>query len=268
VAASTGKINSSVPEMLRSLDVQILQNHTSQPDDEFVLVDISEPEYFDTFVSVPQVREIFDHHPGFEDFWQDILGEKSRIEHIGAACTLIFEEWEKAGILAQISHESALLLACGILDNTLNFGAQISTQRDQHAYDTLVKIANLPTNLPEIYFSDCQKMIERNIEATIKNDTKKFKVAIGQIAIWDANEILQNYRDQIAAVLLQFSPDWYANIICIKDGKSHFLCTNEKLKNYLTQLLDLKFVGDIATADRMWLRKEIFKTEITKNTNF
>lgn len=34
------------------------------------------------------------------------------------------------------------------------------------------------------------------------------------------------------------------------------------MKEWLSNLLDVKFIGNIAPANRMWLRKEIFKADI------
>lgn len=268
VAASTARPNSSVPQMLLELKVHLQNGHQTAPDDEFVIIDMSDPDYFDEFVKPMQVAKIFDHHPGFEDFWHDKIGNSAKIEHIGAACTLVFEEWEKSGLLPKISQESALLLACGILDNTLNFGAKISTKRDNYAYKTLAKVAKLPKDVPHKYFADCQKTIANDIESTLKNDTKNMKITIGQIAVWNADEIIGGCKEQIAKTLAQISPDWYANIIAIKDGKSHFLCTNGELQKYLAKLLNVKFINNVATADRMWLRKEIFKEEIVRGMEY
>lgn len=268
VAASTAKLNSSIPKMLESLNLKINTDYIPASDDRFVIVDLSDPEHFDKFVRPVQVVEIFDHHPGFEDFWCGQIGDKSKIQHIGAACTLIFEEWESAGLLSKISYESALLMACAILDNTLNFGASITTDRDHHAYQALAKVADLPDDLPQKYFAECQKLIESDIVETLNNDTKKMSLAIGQVAVWDAGNLITNYRDQIGQTLCDISIDWYANIISMKDRKSTILCTNEKLKKYLEELLGVSFTGDIAVANRMWLRKEIFKEELSRGLKY
>ncbi|MGD8374481.1 MAG: DHH family phosphoesterase [Candidatus Woesebacteria bacterium] len=267
-AVSTARLNSSIPKMLKSLDLKINTDYLPASDDRFVIVDLSDPEHFDKFVRPVKVVEIFDHHPGFEDFWRDQIGDKSKIQHVGAACTLIFEEWENAGLLDKISYESALLMACAILDNTLNFGASITTDRDHHAYQALVKVADLPDDLPQIYFAECQKLIESDIVETLNSDTKKMKLAIGQITAWDASNLITNYRDQISQTLCDIGIDWYANIISMKDRKSNILCTNEKLKKYLKNLLNVSFAGDIAVADRMWLRKEIFKEELSRGLRY
>lgn len=91
---------------------------------------------------------------------------------MGAACTQVFEKWEQSGLLKEISETSARLLMCGILDNTLNFGADITTERDHHAYGMLKKYANLPEDWPARYFRDCQKVILQNLSASLKHDTK------------------------------------------------------------------------------------------------
>ena len=37
---------------------------------------MSDPAYFDKVVDVEKVDEVIDHHPGFEQHWQDRIGDK------------------------------------------------------------------------------------------------------------------------------------------------------------------------------------------------
>ena len=273
IAGSSARPNSSVPGLLRDLKIDFCYEYSPAKGDQFVLVDISESQHFDSIVDHDNILEIIDHHPDFIEYWQTKPEVKAEIEFIGAACTLVYERWADSGLAAKISYESALLLACGILDNTLNLRAQVTTDRDRQAYEELCKSVKLPENLPEIYFEGCQKLIQKDLRDTILNDTKPVlypsrsadePVFAGQIAIWSAREMLQNSGRQIGEILGERGLPWYANIISIEDGKSHFLCTDKHLQNWLTELLGVKFAGDQATADRMWLRKEIMQQDLTR----
>ena len=158
-AVSTAQQNESIPPSLRKWKVAFSNAYAASPEDTFTLIDISEPQYIDNFVELERVDEVIDHHPGYEEYWHDLIGEKADIEPIGASCTQIYERWEKAGKLKKISKESAGLLMSGILDNTLNFGAKITNQRDRHAYSELAKYAGLPEDWPAHYFGEIQKNI-------------------------------------------------------------------------------------------------------------
>jgi nanoRNase/pAp phosphatase (c-di-AMP/oligoRNAs hydrolase) len=128
-AVSTAPLNESISETVHSWHAPLLTltEYNPSEDDTFTLIDVSDPSYFDKIVDIDRVDEVIDHHPGFEKHWQGLIGDKSDIEFIGAACTLVYERWRAAGQLGRMSVLSARLLICGILDNTLNFGAQPTT---------------------------------------------------------------------------------------------------------------------------------------------
>jgi len=264
--------NQSIPAIVREWQTDIATTYTPADGDTFILIDVSEPEYFEPFVNHDRIDEVIDHHPGLEEYWKARIGGGAIIEHVGAACTQIFEKWEQAGLLADMSQTSARLLMCGILDNTLNFGAEITTDRDHHAYAELARIADLPENWPAQYFSACQDGITVDLPQAIKDDTKTmagFKtfpdpIEVGQLAIWDGPGLAQHSYETFKHVLSAGQPLWFMNLISIKDGRSYFLADNAAVQAWLSDLLGVKFDGTVAAADRMWLRKEIKKADIVK----
>jgi nanoRNase/pAp phosphatase (c-di-AMP/oligoRNAs hydrolase) len=267
-AVSTAPLNESVPEAVRAWGNPLESNYAPSKDDVFVLIDVSDPEQLDPIVDLDRVEAIIDHHPGFETLWQERIGDKAYIETIGAACTLVYEFWKESGLLGRMSTLSARLLICGILDNTLNFGAKITTERDKAAYDDLIKRADLPDNWPATYFSECQKMILSDLARAVKQDTKSMTLKtftepmrIGQLAVWDASDVLKN-QAALDSAMTGVEPYWFINVISIGEAKSYFLCANAALKVWLSELLNVTFDGNIAEADRMWLRKEIAKEDL------
>jgi len=268
VATSSAPLNESITSSLRQLEVSFEKEFVPSSTDEFVLVDISFPYYFDPIVADERVVAIVDHHPGHEEHWKSRLGSHARIEQVGAACTQVFEEWKSRAMLSEMSGSSAKLLAAGILDNTLNFGAKISTQRDVDAYSQLAAIAGLPDDWPSRYFSECQQSVEDNLEAALKNDLKtgmqNLPEAVGQLSVWDAKLILEDRFTEIASVMQEKSNQWLLNIISISDGQSWLVATDSGVKKQISVLLGVSYVGSIARADRMWLRKEILAAALAK----
>jgi inorganic pyrophosphatase/exopolyphosphatase len=267
-AASTATPNESVPKLVREWPVNIASTYISSPEDTFTLIDISESQFFDPIVKLEQIDTIIDHHPGLEKYWHDKIGDNSIIEHVGAACTQVYEQWKKADMTDQISKTSARLLMCGILDNTLNFGATITSQRDHDAYNVLAKYADLPDDWPAQYFSACGESIEQDPVGAVKNDTKVMEfatyeqpVTIGQFAVWDAKSVAQNHQEELMAFFAGKNP-WFINIISIGERKSYFLCEDPGLQHWLSRLLAIQFHGPLAVASRPWLRKEIMRQSI------
>lgn len=269
-AVSEAPPNESVTGTIRTWPVLIDRDYVTKPDDHFVLIDVSDPERFDSSVDTNRIDKIIDHHPSHVDEWLQKLGDKAVIEAVGAACTQVWEQWRDAGLLDQMSQTSARLLLCGILDNTLNFEAHITTDRDRAAYDDLRKRAGLAENWPELYFEECEQAILNDLGSALMNDTKELvlngfalhRVGVGQLVVWHGDKIVNDDLQRITAVLGDTYTEWFANVVSIGENRSYFICTNQQLQQWLSQVLDVKFVHDVARADRLWLRKEIMKAAI------
>ncbi len=268
VAVSTSTWNESITPTLHALSSGLLTNYEPNANDSFVLIDISDPGYLDKVVDPIRVVEIMDHHPGFMTNWSDSV-TKLQIEEIGAACTMVYNRWAEENLAGKMSATSAKLLACGILDNTFGFRAKITTMRDQQAYAELARHAQLPDDWPAQYFEECQDQIMSNLSGAIYNDSKilRFKslgkeLCVGQLVIWNAGTILSNNLADIEPILTRKRPDWFMNIVSIEDGQSHFIAQDPQIHQWISKLLDVQFEGNIASADRLWLRKEIMKRDL------
>lgn len=271
LAVCTAPLNESVSDTVRSWNAPIQATYEPSERDEFIVIDVSHPDYFDIIVNLKKVSEVIDHHPGFEQYWRDKIGDRATIEFIGAACTLVYEKWKLAGLLGGMSVTSARLLICGILDNTFNFGAKVTTQRDIDAYEELVKIADLPDDFTTQYFSECQSAILRDLVGAIRSDTKILSfqtfgqpMSVGQLVVWNGDKILAESQGAIVQTLSAIKPDWYMNLAVISEGKSYFIAENRGVQRWLGKLLDVRFDNNIAIADRLWLRKEIIKQDIER----
>lgn len=134
--------NYSVPELLRVRDYEggVFE---LRPDDEAIILDVSLPDVIGKLVPEDHILELIDHHPGYEEHWKGQLGNRAIIEKIGAVATLVFEWWGKCWDYGKMSPDVAKLLLAAILDNTLYFNAEITTQRDRDAADKLAGIARI-----------------------------------------------------------------------------------------------------------------------------
>lgn len=241
--------------------------HDYQPtsDDEFVLVDVSDYHHFDPLVVLERVVEVIDHHPGYENYWQQKLGSAADIRPIGAAATQVFQRWQAAGVLPQISVQSAALLATAILDNTQNFTGQMTTPADIEAYVDLASRAKLPADWPRQYFLECQASIESNLAAALAADSKRMKPEsnlpcfFAQMTVWDADALLQKHLPLIRRWMAEQGDDWLLNVISIRDRESCFLAPAEVSQQKLNRLLPLDWQGGLAVRAPSMLRKELLK---------
>jgi len=261
-AVSTAELNHTVPYSLRKLSVK-LEDYQIQENDEYVIVDVSNPEYFDKFVKEAKVIKIIDHHTGFEEYWIEKINKNANIEFIGAAATLVFEEYEKNNMQNNINGDIARLLMAAILDNTLNFTAEVTSIRDRRAYQKLQEIVK-EEQFERKYFDECQQNIEQDIEGAIKKDTKIHKISaylpnlILQLNVWNKDFMVSN-MDKIIEILEKMDSEWMINLICLQDKKSYIIAEKEDIKIKLEKLLNSKFDDRIMTLNNVILRKEIIK---------
>ncbi len=224
-----GALNNSVTESVRAWGLEYLTAPT-HPDTEYVIVDISDPAHIATCAEMGTVTEVYDHHPGFENYWQDKIGERSHIEPIGAAATLIWEEFKIRGHAEHISPLSARLLAVAILSNTLNFGAVITHERDHTAYAELMTIAILTDEWIASYFTEQETAVMLDVRQAIINDTKilsipalPFAMTVGQLELWDGSAFLGHNLEAIESALTSFGEEhWIMSIPSLSEKQNHF----------------------------------------------
>jgi inorganic pyrophosphatase len=263
-AVSSAPLNESITRELRRHDIGTT-SHIAHAEDTFVLVDVSDPSHLDPLVDIDRVVEVIDHHHGYEDFWHARLGERACIEHIGAAATQIHERWRNAGMMEQMDPAVARLLLAAIVDNTLNFQARVTTERDRRACIELLAIAKVGSDWVARYFSDCQTAIEDKLESAVLSDAKRMvpgpnrPAVLGQLVVWDAQRILATKRNVIGAAMQSIGDDWAINIVSISEGRSYFLSGSRQSQEKLSRLLDRDVSNGVLAYDRLILRKELLR---------
>lgn len=261
VAVSTAPFNQSVPKMIQDLSYGLDKMPENLDEAKFIVVDVSNPEFFDTFVKPEKIIEVIDHHTGFESYWKERLGDKAEIERIGSVCTMIFEKIVAAEKLEILKPDLCKLMVAGILDNTLNFGAETTNGSDLQAWHVLMKRGGLPEDYEDEYFGACYAEIKENLVKAIRDDTKIEKVSpvlpevIGQIIVPRAEDF------DVSALKVAFAeyPEWMMNVIALKDGKSYVYFSGDGIKEKLEELFEEEGDGGLIILDKFKLRKEIMK---------
>ena len=226
--------------------------------DKFIVLDLSNPSFLSEFVRESDIVEIIDHHSGFEEYWKKT---SSIIEPIGSVATIIVEKYEEYNLLDKMNKDVALLLMAAILDNTLNFTADITCDRDKIAYKKLEDLTGI-YNYQDIYFNECQNYVENDLKDSIINDIKIEKdnkylpEVIGQLTIWDIDKVLKE-KDTIKNIMSNYE-NWLINIISLKDNKSYVLCSSKSVVESFSKLFECTIDNDVVIMNSK-LRKEILK---------
>ncbi len=264
LAVLPGPLNQSVSRQIRRWPLGFFTS-PAEGDFDFVMVDVSEKSQFPPFVKEERLIEIYDHHFGFEEPWRAKLGEKAKIEEVGACATLIWEEFKERNPLKKISSLSANLLYTAVISNTLNLHSPLTTGRDRQALEEVKAFTSLPVNWVSQYYLDLEAEIYRKPETVIRNDTKiqnirGIKCAFSQVELWNSRDFLKENGRRIEAVLREYQTEtWLFNSPCLSEGRSYIFTKSEVLKDYLRQVMTIVFEGDIGITDKLWLRKEILK---------
>jgi inorganic pyrophosphatase/exopolyphosphatase len=266
LAVIPGELNQSVTTKIRSWPLNYATSFQVVGEYNFVVVDVSEVSQLGSFVNKDRVIELYDHHFGFEKFWQEKLGEKAKIELVGACATLIWEEFKKRCPGKKLSPLAANLLYTAIVSNTLNFQASITTERDKQAFEELKAFIDLPTDWTARYYQDQEVDIYTNPRQAIANDTKiqsikGMRCAVGQLELWNSQAFIEEHSRQIEMVMKEFEPEiWFFSSPSISEGRNYIFTKSETVKNFLRQVLAIDFFGtDIGVTKKLWLRKEILK---------
>ena len=259
-AVSPLPINSSVPKVIKQINLS-LDDCQPTATDQFIILDASEPKFFPSYAKLSQIIEVIDHHTGFEDYWRQQTA-KVQIEFIGSTSTMIYEKFVAANLTALLTPDLCKLLVSGIIDNTLNLKASITTDRDISAYQALLKLGNLTKGWAKTYLISCEAEAIQDLAAAIKNDIKTLDIALlpsafAQLTVNSGSKFLAQI-DRIKQIFAGHEA-WAINLISLEDGRSYIVSNSLAAKPNLEKLLSASFKGDILTLDQFMLRKEIIK---------
>lgn len=232
------------------------------PTDQFILLDVSNPEFFYAFIKPENIIKIIDHHTGYEVYWKE-QNVDSNIEFIGSICTIIYEQYVRYHKEELLNTRICRLLAAGILDNTLNLKSSITTARDINAYHALKEIGQIEEDWNIQYFNSCYYNLGNKLGEAIQKDTKIEYVSdilpnvFGQLIVLDKSIVLDQI-ETVKNVYAQYE-EWILNVMCLTDGKSYILFSNDNVKRNLEMLFQTKAQNDYLVLEKFLLRKQIMK---------
>ncbi len=259
-ASTTARLNQSVPPLILNLKYSF-DDSAAADDSKYILLDVSNPDFFDERIKIENVIEIVDHHSGFESYWTAFPNIKTEIEFIGSVCTIIYEKIVHENHTEILDTDLCKLLIAGILDNTLNLKSSITTERDRVTYNELLKIGNVSSDFYAEYFSACEAEIMKDFAKAIKDDLKIEKAGdlpevIGQMIVLNINSF---NLDEMKKVFAEYS-EWMMNVISLEDGKSYIYFGGDGVKQRLEKIFDIEATqSDLLMLDNFLLRKQIMK---------
>ena len=227
-----------------------------------IIVDASDPNGLSNRIQLEQVIGIIDHRKNTQA--NLFPNAKKQIELVGAAATLIAEKYYNSKI--DISLESASLLFCAIVSNTINFQASVTTQRDVEMADWLKKQFTLPADFISRMFKD-KSEFKKPLKEIFENDFATFnfnnnKIGIVQLEIINVENFVKKNINEINKILATLKKEKLLNYIfltCIDTEKAFnvLVVIDNRTKDLLKESLNTKFRGNYAKIDKILMRKEI-----------
>jgi inorganic pyrophosphatase/exopolyphosphatase len=265
VAVILGVFTASVTKNVLAWDGIYEKTYESHDGDEFVLVDISEPDYFASFVDTNRIVELYDHRlHGQEERWREQLGTSAHVEAVGSCATLIWEQVVERGHSEKLSLSAKRLLFAAIVSNTLNFKARVTTERDICAYEQLKRLCDLPDDWIPRYFEEQEIAIRANLPTLLAADTKVQPIAdgtliaIAQLELWDASAFVRNHRETLEKIVGNLgASEWFITLASIQEGKNYLLTRSATAEARLTSKLGVTFNDGIAETSALMMRKEL-----------
>ncbi len=262
----------TIPKFLTALKVEYLDQETVNLNeaDSLIIVDRSDIEGLKSSIDTTKVKEIYDHHFGYEKYWKELLGRNSHIEKVGSCATLIYcairSAIRKDCFERKISQNSLILLYSAIISNTLNFKAGVTTQKDIISAEEIKNLAKIDDSFTQKYFTTVTANIEKDPYNAMLKDVKSIiagdkKIAIGQLELWDSANLISSLVDQIPSFLPGFQDlPFFITVASISDGKTTFISKSFEAKKMLGDALDFTWRSeDFFVLERLLLRKEIIK---------
>ena len=265
-AVISGPLNETITQSVKNLDLTYETELNDEPSKyNYILLDISEERFFAKFVIRKNILRVYDHRAGFEEYWEKQIGENAIIEMVGSCSTLVWEEFKKENLEDKIDQNIAKVLAYAILSNTLALKSQNTTNRDRQALKALEALANFKEQWQAKYYDESSLSILNNPKQSLINDTKQIIIqgkdtTISQLELWDSREFVTQNEALILDILKSFGKEsYFFTTPSISEGKNYLVTDNNETQTLLEKAFSTKFKGNLATTDKLYLRKEITK---------
>lgn len=221
-------------------------------------------------VNIPMVNpenivEFIDHHI-IKESKEICKNATFQVEMVGAAATLVAERFYKNDV--EISRESAILLYYGIISNTINLKAKVTTQKDLEMAKWLKgKCSEISDEkVTEIFTkkSQIRDRLKDEMEVQVVWNFKDKKITIGQLEYANIEEFLRNNEKKIQEILQEVKREnqldyIVLNCVDIMNGYSIILVIDEETEKLISNLLNIKFENKKAKTQELVLRKEIYR---------
>jgi manganese-dependent inorganic pyrophosphatase len=229
---------------------------------DIILVDASDLRGISNKINPLKVIELIDHRKINEA--DGFPNAKIQIELVGSAATLIAEKFFNSN--QGISSSSAALLYSAIISNTVNFQANVTTDRDREMAQWLLNKFSIPHDYIHSMFAYKSTFTEPLIDVIDHDfatfEFSKLKIGIGQLEIVNVTDFISTQKEIIEIVLQKIKKERNLDIIFLstidlEKANNTFVTIDEQSKSLLEKTLNASFNANVAVKNGIMMRKTI-----------
>jgi len=231
-------------------------------EDKIILVDSSDLRGISNKINPRQVIELIDHRKINEA--DRFPHAKAHIEFVGSCATLIAEKFFNEN--REISNTSAALLYSAIISNTVNFQANVTTDRDRKMCDWLKQYFVLPKNYIYDMFA-AKSSFNKPLNDVFTDDFATYTfngkhIGIAQLEIIESDNFVKKNKKEIEEILMQVKKEKQLNLIFltlidVEKVTNTFIIVDPTSQELLEKALQVTFHEDIALKKGIMMRKTI-----------
>lgn len=264
ICALFGTAHREAQFVFRTFNIPVPQSAESilTPDMHVIILDASDLRGISDKINPLQVVEIIDHRKIHSA--DSFPNAKVQIELVGSAATLVAEKFYFDKF--EISPTSAALLHSAIISNTVNFQANVTTDRDKVMAEWLHTKFALPQNYIRTMFADKSRFV-KPLKETIEDDFASFvfankQVGIAQLEIVEVEKFIQNSRQELEESLQKLkqerSLDYiFLTAIDLVRATNTFFVVDSASQELVSKAVNVVFNNNTAVRQGIMMRKTI-----------
>lgn len=267
VPSISGKHHEEVEHVLEEYGINF-EIKTYNPEDfkKIILVDASDIEAIDKRIKPEKVIEIIDHRR--VNMADKFPRADVQIERVGAAATLVAERFLKEKV--DFTKDLATLMYGAIISNTLNFRANVTTDRDQKIAKILKDEFAFPDDFVHKMFLSKSDFSGDKVVRAVRGDFANFggydfgslKIGIAQIEMIGGKKLAEENKRAISEELKRIADQknldiTFLSIVDLESNQNVFVVPTKKAEDLLEKIFNIKTQNHIAIRPGFIMRKEI-----------
>jgi manganese-dependent inorganic pyrophosphatase len=235
----------------------------AQQYDRIVLVDASDPADLRAAIPLERVVEVIDHRAVYDA--TAFAHATVQVEQVGAAATLVAERYHRAA--AHMPQDIARLLCGGIISNTRNLKAGVTTDRDREALAWLGGTAELPDDFWKELFTAKSDVSGDKLVQRVRGDFKRFElggktIGIAELEMMGARSVLESRLAEVTGELVLLKQEQQLDIVLqntldLTEEVTFFVAPDADTRQLLERATRAIFRESIAELPYLLMRKQV-----------